>query len=115
MSAKEYTGADEVLAKIKTYKDDFRADAEEIHNIIVNSAEDVFPRLWYGMPGYAKSKTGPVVVYFRKDKYITFGKTESAEFTFDADGAPVPTAWFADSLSPATKALIAELASSTLK
>lgn len=62
------------------------------------------------MPGYAKTQTGPVILYFRKDKYITFGKTESADIAFDAAEKPVPTAWFAKELNAETKKMIADLA-----
>lgn len=103
MSTKEYTGADDVLAKIQNYKDDFRTEAEEMHKIITSVSGNVFPRLWYGMPGYAKTKTGPVVMYFRKDKYITFGKTESADISFGSTEEPVSVAWFAQELNEATK------------
>lgn len=115
MSEKEYTGADDVLAKIQTYNDDFRSDAEEIHTIILGVNEHIYPRLWYGMPGYAKTKTGPVVMYFRKDKYITFGKTESADITFDSSGSPVPVAWFTEQLNNESKKMIKSVASSVLK
>ncbi len=115
MSAKEYTGADDVPAKIKTYKDDFRSDAETIHEIIMAVSENIYPRLWYGMPGYAKSKSGPVVLYFRKDTYITFGITEGADINFDGKGSPIPVAWFIGSLNNTSKKMISDLASSILR
>ncbi len=114
MSAKEYTGADEVLAKIQTYKDDFRSDAEEIHHIILSVHQNVYPRLWYGMPGYAQTNSGPVVMYFRKDKYITFGKTEHSKIIYDEKGTPQAVAWFANSLNNETRTKIREIATSVL-
>ena len=114
MSSKEYTGADDVLAKIQTYKDDFRPLAEEIHRIIISVNENVYPRLWYGMPGYAKTKTGPVVMYFRKDKYITFGKTESADISFNSKSNPEPVAWFVKKLNNESRKMIKDIATSVL-
>lgn len=83
MSKKEYTGADDVQAKIASYKDDFRGDAKKLHDAIMNAGVTLHPRLWYGMPGYAKTETGAVIIYFRKDIYITFGKTQFAHMDFD--------------------------------
>jgi hypothetical protein len=114
MSAKEHTGADDVLAKIQTYKDDFRSDAEEIHKIILSVSENAYPRLWYGMPGYSKTKTSPVVMYFRKDKYITFGRTESANISFDSKCSPEPVAWFVEKLDDESKKMIRDIAMSVL-
>ena len=48
MSAKEYTGANDGLAKIATYKDGFRAEAEKLHAAIMNAGVTLYPRLWYG-------------------------------------------------------------------
>lgn len=110
MSAKEYTGVEDVLAKIQSYSDDFRPVAEQMHRIIMDSGGEVYPRLWYGMPGYAKTKTGPVLVYFRKDKYVTFGRTESSRIEFDKGGNPVPTAWFFEDLNDASTTLIKDIA-----
>jgi len=61
------------------------------------------------MPGYAKD--GPVICFFRRDKYMTFGLTEKANFTPEA-GVPhrlMPSAWFFSSLDDATEAKIAEI------
>ncbi len=93
-TTKESAGADDVLAKIQTYSSDFRSVAEKLHETIMGAGETLFPRLWYGMPGYAKTQTGPVLVYFRKDKYITFGQTESAYLDFDGKTNGVAAAWF---------------------
>ena len=70
---------------------------------------DLKPRLWYGMPGYAKD--GPVLVFFRVDDYMTFGLTEKANFTIE-DGATnqlMACAWFFTELDDATEAKIADI------
>ena len=92
-SDKEYTSAEDVLQKISTYNDDFRATAEKLHETIMNSGVTLYPRLWYGMPGYAKTPTGSVQVYFRKDKYITVGQTESSHIEFDPQTKGQSVAW----------------------
>ena len=115
MSAKEYTGVDDVLAKIKIYSDDFRPVAMKIHETIMTAGGEIYPRLWYGMPGYAKTKTGPVLVYFRKDKYITFGQTESSRIEFDKEANPAPTAWFIEELNAVSIAKINQIVKSAMQ
>ena len=61
------------------------------------------------MPGYAKS--GPVLVFFRMDKYVTFGITEKANLSVE-EGATdqlMPSGWFLAELDKATEARIAEI------
>jgi hypothetical protein len=94
MSAKEYTGADDVRARIAKYKDDFHPAAEKLHEAIMNAGVTLYPRLWYGMPGHAKTQTGPVLIYFRKDIYITFGKTQFAHEEFDENTNSTEAAWY---------------------
>ena len=94
MSKKEYTGAADVQAKIENYKDDFRTDAKRLHEAIMEAGGTLYPRLWYGMPGYAKAQTGPVIIYFRKDIYITFGKTQFAHVDLDDKTNSEGVAWY---------------------
>lgn len=115
MSKKEYTGADDVLAKIASYRDEFRPTAEKIHKAIMDAGETLYPRLWYGMPGYAKTKTGPVLVYFRKDKYITFGQTESAYVEFDGLDNSVEVAWYFAEINDAAIAKISTIVRNAVK
>src|SRR5262249_29730401 len=41
-----------------------RAIGKRIHELVKESAPDLIPKTWYGMPAYA-NKDGKVVVYFR--------------------------------------------------
>lgn len=50
------------------------------------------PRLWYGMPGYAKTKDSAVLCFFRKDTLISFGLTESANL--GGENSVIPSAWY---------------------
>src|SRR5438034_6703508 len=52
-----------VLAKIATMQEPDRAMGKRLHAIIKASAPDLSPRLWYGMPAYAKDDK--VVCHFQ--------------------------------------------------
>src|SRR5262245_45361466 len=54
-------GEAEVLAKIAEMKEPDRAMATRLHTIIKNSAPELSPKPWYGMPAYAKD--GKVVCF----------------------------------------------------
>lgn len=82
-----------VLEKIKQYEAKGFPEAGELHALIMQTDPSLCPRLWYGMPGYAKSKDSAVLFFFRKDKYITFGTTESIHITDNPDF--IPYAFFA--------------------
>jgi uncharacterized protein YdhG (YjbR/CyaY superfamily) len=73
------TAVQEALAKM-TPKD--RALGRRIHAIVRESAPDLTPKTWYGMPAYA-NKDGKVVVFFRdaakfKERYAMLGFNDSA-------------------------------------
>ena len=98
-----------VLEKIPQMFGSHAAIGERLHEIITTAAPELKPRLWYGMPGYAKE--GPVLVFFRMDKYVTFGLTEKAYFTLEA-GAPhqlMACAWFFTGLDAATESRISDI------
>src|SRR2546425_3873206 len=56
-------GESAVLAKIAEMPEPDRAMAKRLHAIIKASAPALSPRLWYGMPAYAKD--GKVVCFFQ--------------------------------------------------
>lgn len=71
----------EVLAKIAEMDDDDRVLAERIHKIVTSAAPDLTPKLWYGMPAYARN--GKVVCHFQsaakfKSRYATLGFSDQA-------------------------------------
>lgn len=91
----------------------FQDVAARLHDIIMRSAPHLEPRLWYGMPGYAKAKSSPVICFFRVDghDYVTLGLTEKANLAPD-DGAGhqlIGSAWFLTSLDAATEDRIADI------
>ena len=109
METKQARDEAEVLAWIAALPESHRAIGERMHALILRSAPELRPRLWYGMPGYAKD--GPVLCFFRRDKYMTFGLTEKAHFAV-AEDVPhrlMPASWFFDDLDEATETRIAAI------
>src|SRR5919198_1175981 len=108
----EAAGADaekEVLAKIAEMGKPDRVMAQRLHKIIKDSAPDLAPRTWYGMPAYAKE--GKVLCFFRaaekfKDRYATFGFNDVANLD---EGAMWPTAFALKELTPTEEARIVAL------
>jgi hypothetical protein len=71
-------GETAVLAAITAMPSPYREMGERIHAIIKTNAPTLTPRLWYGMPAYAKN--GKVICFFRsgekfKERYMTLGFT----------------------------------------
>ena len=95
-----------VLAKIAELEP-FADVAARLHEVITSAAPELKPRLWYGMPGYAKAKSSPVICFFRvdDDQYVTLGVTEKANLFVD-EGAPdrlMESAWFLTELDGPTE------------
>ena len=98
-----------VLAKIAAMPAPDRAMGERLHAIIRAIAPGLSPKLWYGMPAYAKD--GNVVCYFQgaqkfKTRYATLGFSDKA--TLD-EGHMWPTAFALKELTAADEARIGEL------
>lgn len=111
MDNKNEAGAQDVLAKIENFSDKYRAVGKQLHELITATAPQLQPRLWYGMPGYALKSDGPVVLFFRDDKYVTFGLTENTNLTelgSPEDGL-VATAWYLSKLDADSEAKIADV------
>jgi uncharacterized protein YdhG (YjbR/CyaY superfamily) len=107
--ASKADGEAAVLAKIAEMKGSDRAMAKRLHAIIRESAPDLTPRTWYGMPAYAKD--GKVLCYFQsagkfKSRYATFGFNDSAHLD---KGAMWPTSFALTELTPAEESKIAAL------
>ena len=76
-------GSDEdaVLAKLAAMAPADRAIGERIHAIVRAAAPALAPKLWYGMPAYARD--GKVVCFFQdaqkfKARYATLGFSDTA-------------------------------------
>jgi uncharacterized protein YdhG (YjbR/CyaY superfamily) len=98
-----------VLAKIAEMREPDRTMAKRLHTIIKESAPTLTPRLWYGMPAYAKD--GKVVCFFQtaqkfKTRYSTFGFSDKANLD---EGNMWPNAFALKGLTPAEEARIVAL------
>ncbi len=98
-----------VLEKIAAMAASDRAMAERIHAIVKASAPGLSPRLWYGMPAYAKD--GSVVCFFQgaqkfKTRYATLGFNDKANLD---EGNMWPTAFALMDLTAADEARIGAL------
>jgi len=102
-------GERDVLAKINELPEPERAMAQRVHAIITANAPELVPRLWYGMPAYARH--GKIVCFFQSaqkfnTRYATLGFNDSANLD---DGAMWPTAFALKELTAAAEARIAAL------
>jgi uncharacterized protein YdhG (YjbR/CyaY superfamily) len=102
-------GESAVLATIAGMPEPDRALGERLHAIIRASAPELSPRLWYGMPAYARD--GNVVCFFQsaqkfKTRYMTLGFSDKANLD---DGAMWPTAFALKELTAAEEARIIAL------
>ncbi len=98
-----------VLARVAVMPEPDRTMARRLHAIIKAAAPDLSPRLWYGMPAYARD--GKVVCFFQpahkfKTRYATLGFTDAANLD---DGAIWPVAFALKELTPAEEARVAAL------
>src|SRR5271167_3004114 len=107
--ADEAVGESAVLAKIAEMPESDRAMGERLHAIVKANAPSLSPRLWYGMPAYAKE--GKVVCFFQsaqrfKTRYATLGFMHHANLD---EGAMWPTAFALEELTAAEEARIGAL------
>lgn len=98
-----------VLAKIAELAEPERAMAERLHAVIMASAPELVPRLWYGMPAYAKGDK--VLCFFQSaakftTRYATLGFSDQAQLD---DGGMWPTAFALARLTDVEEERIAEL------
>jgi uncharacterized protein YdhG (YjbR/CyaY superfamily) len=81
LKADKADGESAVLAKIAEMPEPDRAMGKRLHAVVKASAPTLSPRLWYGMPAYAKD--GNVVCFFQgaqkfKTRYATLGFSDKA-------------------------------------
>ena len=105
----EVDGESEVLAKIGQMREPDRALGKRLHALIKAAAPALEPKVWYGMPAYAKD--GKVVCHFQsaqkfKTRYATIGFSDKANLD---DGAVWPVAFALKELTAAAEARISTL------
>jgi uncharacterized protein YdhG (YjbR/CyaY superfamily) len=99
----------EVLAKIAEMSGSDRTIAERLHAVIKANAPMLTPKLWYGMPAYARD--GKVVCFFQsaakfKTRYATLGFSDEANLD---DGTMWASYFALTDLTPADEARIGAL------
>ena len=102
-------GESDVLAAIAAMQGPDRAMGKRLHAVIKASAPTLSPRLWYGMPAYAKD--GKVVCFFQsaqkfKTRYATLGFSDTANLD---EGALWPVAFALKELTTTEEARIGAL------
>jgi len=102
-------GESALLAKIAGMPEPDRAMGKRLHAIIKASAPALSPRLWYGMPAYAKDDK--VVCFFQsaqkfKTRYATLGFSDAAKLD---EGALWPTAFALKALTAVEEAKVGAL------
>ena len=103
-------GESAVRAALAAMAPQDRAIGERLHALVKESAPELSPKTWYGMPAYA-NKDGKVVCFFRnatkfKERYAMFGFNDSAKLD---DGSMWPIAFALKKLTKADEARIAKL------
>ncbi|WP_433720504.1 iron chaperone [Actinoplanes sp. CA-051413] len=99
----------QVLEKIAGMAEPDRVLAERLHALIKAGAPALTPKLWYGMPAYARD--GKVVCFFQsaakfKTRYAVLGFSDEARLD---DGALWPTYFALTELNPETEARVSAL------
>ncbi|GAA3272314.1 DUF1801 domain-containing protein [Dactylosporangium vinaceum] len=98
-----------MMDKIAEMEPADRDMAGRIHTLIMETAPDLIPKLWYGMPAYYK---GPKSICFFqpatkfKTRYATLGFNHDAALD---DGDLWPVAYAVNALTPAVESRIATL------
>ena len=108
-AARREDGESAVLEKIAEMQPKDRALAKRLHAVIKASAPILTPRLWYGMPAYAKD--GKLVCFFQsgqkfKTRYATLGFSDAAHLD---QGTMWPNAYALTELTAADEARIGAL------
>ena len=99
----------DLLAKIAEMPQADRVMAERLHALVNDSAPDLSPRTWYGMP--ADAKDGKVVCFFQsaqkfKTRYATLGFSDKANLD---EGGMWPTSFALKGLTAAEEKKIGAL------
>lgn len=103
-------GEKAVLAAIEEMGESDRTIARRLHEIIQDSAPDLTPKTWYGMPAYA-NKDGKVICFYQaaskfNTRYGTFGFQHDANLD---EGNMWPTGFALIKLTAEEEAKIAAL------
>lgn len=103
-------GEEAALTAIKALPEPERSMAKRIHELVTETAPQLMPKTWYGMPAYA-NKDGKVICFFQgavkfQARYSTFGFNDMAMLD---DGNMWPTSFALMKLTAAEEKRIVEL------
>ncbi|EAP98839.1 hypothetical protein JNB_01685 [Janibacter sp. HTCC2649] len=103
-------GEADLLAKIAEMPDADRVLAQRIHSLVSETAPELMPKTWYGMPAYANAE-GKVVLHFKAaakfgSRYATLGFSDSALLD---EGTVWPTEFAITRLTDADEKMITAL------
>ena len=108
--AKRADGLQAVLDRIAEMAPEDRALAERVHVAVTETAPELTPKTWYGMPAYANAD-GKVVVFFQDAgkfnyRYSTLGFQDAANVD---DGDMWPVSYALVKWSPAVEKRVVAL------
>ena len=103
-------GETAIAQALKKMSPDDRALGERVHTLVRETAPDLVPKTWYGMPAYA-NKDGKVICYFKnagkfKMRYSELGFNDAAKLD---EGAMWPIVYALTKLSKADEARVVQL------
>ncbi|TVQ21503.1 MAG: DUF1801 domain-containing protein [Spirochaetaceae bacterium] len=106
---KRADGEQSVRAAIAEMSGTDREFAERIHELVMQTAPELWPKTWYGMPAYARD--GKVICFFQSAgkfdaRYATFGFNDTASLD---DGNMWPTSFAIVRLTATEEERIADL------
>ena len=107
---KKADGLQAVLDSIAGMAPEDRAIAERVHVAVTQTAPELSPKTWYGMPAYA-NEDDKVVLFFQNSgkfnyRYCTLGFQDTANLD---DGDMWPVAYALKGWSPQVEARVVEL------
>ena len=114
--AKKADGLQAVLDRIAEMAPADRALAERVHVAVTQTAPQLSPKTWYGMPAYANAD-GKVVVFFQDAgkfnyRYATLGFQDAARID---EGDMWPVSYAIQSWSPAVEKKVVELVRAAIR
>lgn len=111
MTSKDEKNLAQVIDKIAKTDEPERSLMQQVHEIIVAAAPALKPRIWYGMPAYAKSASTPVLLTLRNDERLNLALTEKVAFqpAGGSDGTLMPAAWYFETIDESTERRIGEI------
>jgi len=116
MTSKDEKNLAQVIDKIAKTDEPQRSLMQRVHEVIVAAAPELKPRIWYGMPAYARSASEPALVTLRNDERVNLALTEKVALrpAGGSDGTLMPAAWYFETIDDPTEKRIAEIVRSAV-